>query len=355
MTNTSHVDVVVGGQFGSEAKGHVAAILCTNDPSTPANRLSACVRVGGPNAGHSVVDAQDHRWAFRTLPVGAVVDDRCNLVIAAGSEIEVGVLKDEIERCEQAGYQIRNRLFIDEQATVLTERHHVAESAGMLTAKLGSTGKGVGAARADRIMRSAGIAKHEEDLHTLGIVCDTQSILNSWLDTDAHVVVEGTQGFGLGLHAGFYPFCTSGDCRSLDFVAQAGINGSYDTWVVLRTFPIRVAGNSGPLYNEVTWAQLAATSGGYIQPEQTTVTHKTRRVGMWDDVLASRALAANGQCRAVLTFVDYLDPAIAGATDYGQLLDSKLARPWIADTEKELGQEFELFTTGPDTHIWRNQ
>lgn len=349
------VNVVVGGQFGSEAKGHVAAILCQE---SRVGGSAYCVRVNGPNAGHSVVDKWGHKWAFRTLPVAAPICPDMQLVIAAGSEIEVGVLKEEIERVEAAGYSVRQRLYIDEQATILTDLHKVEEANGLLTDRLGSTGKGVGAARADRLMRHAGLAKDDPDLHELGFVCDTQAMLQGLAhrppSKEVDIVIEGTQGFGLGLHAGYYPFCTSGDCRSIDFLACAGITAWAETWVVFRTFPIRVAGNSGPMFNEVTWAQLGATSGGYIQPEQTTVTKKTRRVGMWDDVLAQRALAANQPARAVLTFVDYLDPLLAGSSDFQQLTESP-AWDWIGQTETALGQEFELFTTGPDTHIWRNQ
>lgn len=348
------IDIVVGGQFGSEAKGHVAALLCEQ-----ATGAGACVRVGGPNAGHTVIDYLGRPWAFRTLPVGAVCSS-LDLIVAAGSEIEVEVLKDEIERVEAAGYSVRSRLYIDEQATILTDFHKDTEVAGALTARLGSTGKGVGAARADRLMRHAGLARDEGDLHDLGIVCDTQSRLRRYGRVD-HIIVEGTQGYGLGLHAGYYPFCTSGDCRAVDFLAQAGLhwNRSVVTWVVFRTYPIRVAGNSGPMINETSWGQLGQETGGYIKPEMTTVTKKVRRVGGWDPFLARAAIGANGGAitaltRPVLTFVDYWDPTLAGSTSFDELRES-VAWKRIIDVEDELGVRFSLFTTGPATHIWRDQ
>ena len=63
---------------------------------------------------------------------------------------------------------------------------------------------------------------------------------------------------------------------------------------MLRTLPIRVAGESGPLFAETTWEQLADESNGYIRPERTTVTNLIRRVGRWDSELAREAVQANG-------------------------------------------------------------
>lgn len=346
------IEVVVGGQFGSEAKGHVAAILVA-DAARVGGALSrpvGCVRIGGPNAGHTVVDDQDRAFAFRTLPVASVVDPRCNLIIGPGSEIEVEVLKDEIERVEEAGYVVRDRLFIDQQATIITWKHKESEEG--LRQRIGSTAKGVGAARADRIMRQAPIARDEPDLHELGLITDTTPI-SRLLANDGTLVIEGTQGYGLGLHAGFYPFCTSGDCRAIDFMGQAGVSRSFMPWIVYRTFPIRVAGNSGPMFEETTWGYLNGKSNGYIKPEMTTVTKKTRRVGHWDYELAAQALAANGPgASLVLSFVDYLDPEMALCEELSILQQSPA---WLAiqKIEEELGAKFVLFTTGANTHIWR--
>lgn len=341
------IEVVVGGQFGSEAKGHVSALLVEDASSL---RPVACLRIGGPNAGHTVIDKWGRAFAFRTLPVGSVVDARCALIIGPGSEIEVEVLKDEILRVEAAGYSVRDRLFIDQQATVITWKHKESEAG--LQQRIGSTAKGIGAARADRIMRSAPIARDEPELHLLGLVCDTTPI-SRLAANDGTLVIEGTQGYGLGLHAGYYPFCTSGDCRAIDFMAQAGLSRSFQQWIVYRTFPIRVAGNSGPMAEETTWGYLGGKSNGYIKPEMTTVTKKVRRVGHWDYELASAALRANGPgALAVLSFVDYLDPELAQCEEFDIL---KQSPAWLSiqKMEDELGAPFRLFTTGPDTHIWR--
>ena len=347
------IHVVTGGQFGSEAKGHVAAILARGRHID-----GACVRVGGPNAGHSVIDDSGIRWAFRHVPVASVVSDM-QLIIGPGSEVDIEVLQSELEALRMAGILgIAERLFVDGQATIITESDRNMEKAGgTMTARLGSTAKGVGAARASRIWRKAPLAINMVDEFTdIGVqVTNTQRILNRCRQTNSDIIVEGTQGYGLGLHAGFYPFCTSGDCRTIDFLAQAGICDMQNVqpWIVCRTFPIRVAGNSGPMFEETTWGTLGMQTDGYIKPEQTTVTKKIRRVGQWDDSLVISAIQDNPRnSRLVLTFVDYLDPALAGVTDFDKLQASP-AWNWIVETEKRIDHRFTLFTTGPNSSIWR--
>lgn len=353
------VSVICGGQFGSEAKGHVAAQVIQRQHGQHPYRHNTAVRVGGPNAGHSVVDYEGRTWALRTIPVAAPITN-WDLFIAAGSEIDLGVLNDEIEQLEAAGHPIRERLFIDPQVTILDDEHKHAEYEGALRERLGSTAKGIGAARAARLMRKARLA--QDVITDQGRLVDTATLLNHRARSSAMVVVEGTQGYGLGLHAGHYPFCTSNDCRAIDFLAMAGIApenylASFDseTWVVFRTYPIRVAGNSGPMHQETDWETLGRASGGYIQPERTTVTKLVRRVGHWDTVLFRRAIEANGhpskQLRLALTFVDYLDPSLAGSEDRDQLIESDAYR-WVREVEAQHGVVFDMVTTGPNTAIW---
>lgn len=351
MPKAGDIHVVAGGQFGSEAKGHVAAQLHKR------YEIHAAVRVGGPNAGHSAVDANGRVWALRTIPVAAVVDPDCQLIIASGSEIDIEVLESEIEMLEKAGHEVVERLNIDYQATILEPTHIEQEQNIELQQRLGSTAKGIGAARADRLMRKAPIAG--ERLNDRYLHPDTATELQMLHNIGGNILIEGTQGFGLGLHAGFYPFTTSNDCAAIDFVAACHLQPHKPThnWVVFRTHPIRVAGNSGPMYDETDWETLAAQSGGYIQPERTTVTKKVRRVAHWDHILAHDALLANGgtsypHLYPVLTFVDYLDPALAGQTSWQSLISSS-AWPWICEREAELGVEFAGFTTSNRTIIWR--
>lgn len=347
----SKVVVVAGAQFGSEAKGHVTDRLVKR--AIDGRRKVVNVRVGGPNAGHTVYGLGGTKFAFRQLPVGSLLEG-VTPVIAAGSEIDIDVLMDELTQRSnyaQAMSLDLQPVLIDPEATVIEWRHKEAEDG--LTRRLGSTAKGIGAARADRLMRKAG--RIGFDYHNGPIeeqnaeVVDTFAVVNSD-GTDVDVVIEGTQGYGLGLHAGFYPFCTSGDCTTLDFLAQARVlpyNTSVDPWIVARTFPIRVAGNSGPLHGETTWEELG------LPEERTTVTKKVRRVGTWDDELFGKAVAANGGAGIIytaITMLDQLFPEVAGVTERNSLTSD--ARKWLDGVATRHGVVIDLVTTGPQTAVW---
>jgi len=347
------IDIVVGGQFGSEGKGAIVAHLARTGEK---GIVPTVVRVGGHNAGHTAFDDAGVPWALRTVPVGAVVGARC--VIAKGSEVDERVLNDELVALAAGGHDIRGRFFIDSQTTVMGADEIATESTAGIVGRIGSTGKGVGAARASRIMRTA-------KLYDGVFAADTTAMLLRQLEAGtAYIIVEGVQGYGLGLHAGFYPTCTSCDCTAIDALAAVGISpwgvaaigGPPTVYVVLRTHPIRVAGPSGPLFEETTWEALGAKSGGYIKPEKTTVTKKTRRVGGWDAKLAHRAIVANGgpapNVVVALTFLDYIFPELSGKTDSSCLTPPML--DFIKKIETDAGAPVVLAGTGPNSvmNLW---
>lgn len=340
------VIAVVGGQFGSEAKGAISAHLSAGI------RPLAAVRVAGPNAGHSVMDPRPShgKWALRQVPVAAVVNQEALLVIAAGSEVDQEVLQAEVDKLDASGLAVTQRLFVDGSATLVEERHRLAEADAGLTDRIGSTGKGIGAARAERIMRKAWTVNMR--YAERWVTPDTGAMLRTLLDQGVTVLIEGTQGYGLGLHTPYYPKCTSSDCRAIDFMAMVGLPPQeVETWVVLRTYPIRVAGESGPMYEETDWETLGHVSGGYIKPEYTTVTQKMRRVGKWDTELARDAVRANGgaKVRVALSFFDYWYPELAGMTKYLDLMPEHHER--ISQVEHEVGARVRLVGTGPGSVI----
>jgi adenylosuccinate synthase len=346
----STLDVVVGGFFGSESKGHVTADLALRRLDE-GNQVVA-VRVAGHNAGHTAYDNQGREWALRTIPAAAVADPRVELVLAAGSEIDPRVLVTEIEMLEDAGISIRERLTIDPSATWLEQAHIDQENAAQMHEKSGSTAKGVGAARAARALRTARLVADWPELDTHAKITHTGVFLRTLLAGDkVAVLLEGTQGYGLGLHTRHYPLVTSSDCRSIDFLAMAGIDPTaadeYNVWVTLRPYPIRVAGPSGELKGETSFEALG-------QPDEyTTVTKKKRRVGEWDPELAIEAIEANGgprACRVAMSMVDKVHPEVAGVTNSRDLSDASL--DWIAAREKELGTTIQWAGTGPNSSVW---
>lgn len=360
MINLSTLDVIVGGQFGSEAKGHVTRRVIERLRQHAPNRQIVNVRVAGPNAGHCVMAYPPGRdrvkLALRTIPVG-VVDPEVLLYIAPGSEVDIDVLVNEIYDVQEAGLDIKNRLWISDQATVLAPEHIYRETG--MQERMGSTGKGIGAARSDRIMRTAELTGQSERLRA---VADTYGlrIVNRVQQDLAYdkssVVIEGTQGYGLGLHAGYYPQCTSSDCRPIDFVGMADLDPSlarvYTPWVVCRVHPIRVAGNSGPLKGETSWEDL------HLPEEYTTVTKKVRRVGEWDPDLVKSALRSAGpDAQVALTMFDQIRPVTAGVV---RRFKDAFPSGWTREDHRlvsEYGQSIahpiRLVTTGPDEAVWR--
>lgn len=351
------LQVIVGGQYGSEGKGAVAAYLAAVE-----RRPLVGVRVAGPNAGHSVVDATGKKWKLQAVPVSAVTNLDAELYLAAGSEINPGILQKEIDDLEAAGFRVKDRIAWDTQATVIKQEYldlehggsGTAHGEGGLTKAIGSTGEGIGAARSARIMRQAEL---------IGGGVDVATRLRDALKANKTVQLECTQGYALGLHMGHYPKCTSSDCRAVDFMAMAGISpwADYVTdleiWIVLRSYPIRVAGDSGYMLQETTWDAVG------VEPEHTTVTKKVRRVGIWDTKLAAAAVAANGgpsdSVRVAYTFADYNNKDWAGMNEAGAWLAQPGAYSWVKNKEVECDCPIGLVGTGPNSIVdlrglWKN-
>lgn len=356
-----NIDVVVGGQYGSEAKGHITKRLLdrhhqlnrmhyTFDPQPLVN-----VRVAGPNAGHTAYDSTGRRWALRQVPVGATCEDPMTLYIAAGSEIDPPVLMEELTQLRDAGLLRNKSVFIDPNATLITPRHKTIEGMYDLTNKIGSTGKGIGAARAERVMRHAERVMDSKRLYGAIAGFDGVMIAPLRYHERDRVVIEGTQGYGLGLHGKHYPQCTSSNCRAIDFLAMASLNpfnAHVHVHVVARMFPIRVAGNSGSMYEETSWEELG------LPEEKTTVTQKVRRVGQWDGELVSDAVYANGGAPTAvvaLTMVDQKWPSFKGLTTPGELIESpdyKELVSFIETVEQDCGTRVSQVTTGPTTGVF---
>lgn len=339
----TQVTVVVGGQYGSEGKGAVAGFI-----GRKMGHRDLAIRVAGPNAGHTAYDGSGREWKLRAVPVAAVTNAFCKLHIAAGSEIDLTVLNSELEALDKAGHDASGRLSIHPSATILTDTHISVEQGSGLIGRIGSTGKGIGAARMDRLARQASIAK---DVKSLEPWISNPGPLE--LDDHSWVVIEGTQGYGLGLHTQQYPQVTSSDCRAIDFLSMAGVSpwdlrvSPLEVIIVARTFPIRVAGNSGPLFEETTWEKLG------LPEERTTVTNKVRRVGGWDSDLLREAVLANGgggwnsDVKLAITMLDQLFPDVKDEADDTKWSDD--AKLWLQDVQDEYEVDIAFVGTGPNT------
>lgn len=308
----SRVTALVGAQLGSEGKGVVAHAL--------AHQFQAAVRTGAPNAGHSIVH-EGKLYKMQSIPCGWV-NPSCQLILGAGALINLEILENELKLIELVDPNIRERVVVDLKAGILEQRHHHEEGGidGEIHARIGSTGEGVGAARRDRLLRDMTkfrLAAHTPELDQMGIATrDTVTILSDLIDRDWNILLEGTQGSGLSLIHGDWPYVTTQDTNAAQQAADAGIPPQCVTEVILvaRTYPIRVAGNSGPMQGELSWDEMSRRVGAPVL-ERTTVTKKVRRIAEWDENLFRRAVMLNRPTSVVLTFGDYLDPKFKNATD----------------------------------------
>ena len=297
--------VVVGGQYGSEGKGKIAAFITLQE------EIDICVRCGGPNSGHCFVDESGEYRALRQIPTG-YVRPGTRLLIPSGGLIDLEVLRKELEALGLGP----DRVGVDRRAMVIEESDRKAEQDLHLRERLSSTLCGVGSAVSRRVLRGDDVrlAKDAAAVTTWlkPFLTDVSAEINEGVDRGKKVLIEGTQGFGLSLyHSESYPKTTSRDTSAAGCISECGISPRLvtDIVLVLRTFPIRVAGQqAGPMFEEIDWETIQGESG-CAQPiaEYTTVTKKLRRVGRFDFELARRAVTINRPHKLAINFLDYLD------------------------------------------------
>ena len=172
------------------------------------------------------------------------------------------------------------------------------ERAAGLLEGIASTGQGVGGAVAQRAMRRKSVTfAGTIDVLREFICHDLDCVLAFALENGERVIVEGTQGFGLSiLHSGYYPYSTSRETTAAGTLSEVGLSPRDVDCIalVLRSFPIRVHGNSGPLPLETTWEAITRKSGANVDlTEFTTVTEQLRRVAEFHDGVVLRAVRAN--------------------------------------------------------------
>lgn len=348
LPQTDYVDVVVGGQAGSEGKGAVVAEL------TRQNGYTAAVRPGSSNAGHTVYDSNDTKHVHQVIPCSAVIDPDLDLYMAAESSFGIGELFEEIEQVEKRwGAELTDRLHIDPHAGIITEEHRETERERKLGEDIGSTVHGVGAFRADKIWRSSGNAQLARDIEELEpyVGGRVSTALTEHGRADESVIVEGTQGTLLSMsHSGYYPFTTSRDCIASSFLSSCGLPPSTvrDVWLVFRTYPIRAGENSGPLHGEQIDFETVADRAGYDSLQEfASVTGRKRRIFEWSWEEFEFAVQLNDPDKVALTFLDYLDAENYGAKELEQL--TPLTLDWIQDVDRHLddGVEVGLLKTGP--------
>ena len=340
--------VLVGGQYGSEGKGAVSAFI--------ANDYDVHVRVGSPNAGHTFY-WNSAKHVMQSIPCGWVNPD-AKIIIGRGALLNMKQLMKELVHILHYYPNFLDRLIIDENAGVLDEKFHEMEGGteGEMHRRIGSTGEGVGPARMARIARDPGQFRLFKDVaEEYGLqkcmTKDTPRFIACMQDAGMNILIEGTQGSGLSLLHSYWPYCTSIDTNAAGIISEVGIAPSRVTNVLMicRTYPIRVAGNSGPMKNEITWEELGQRIGRDIAPEKTTVTKKIRRIAEWDDDLFNTSCVLNAPTEIALTFADYIDPYIANSTDKDRILSSLPLAKFMH--EHDIEHTLKYIGTGPNSMV----
>jgi adenylosuccinate synthase len=319
--------VIVGAFWGDEGKGKIISYLALND------KLDFCVRTGSVNAAHTVWIG-GKKYALHMVPA-AFVYDKCRLLVAAGANVHVGRLLEEVELTK-----VNGRMGVDQNASIIEEKHSVQDKASVFNKGIGTTGWGVGPALEERARRTAKLAKDVPELKPF--LTDGVAEVNDGLDAGKKVLLEGTQGFMLSLFHGTYPYVTGRDTGASAIASEAGVGPTRvdDVLIVYKSFITRVG--AGPLPGEMTKEEAVAK--GWF--ETAAGTGRDRRSAPFNFELAKKVARINGATQSALTKLDCIFPKCQGARKFSDLPQE--AKDFIAEVEKRTGVPVALVGTGPE-------
>ncbi|MER8655517.1 adenylosuccinate synthetase [Mesorhizobium sp. M0847] len=333
------VDVVVGGQYGSEGKGHMCAYL--------ARDYDLLIRVGGPNAGHKV---RHPEYTYVQLPSGTQSNPNAGILIGAGATISLPVIFKEIKDLKLNP----DRLSIDGRAVIIEPSDIEYEERSMDA--IGSTKKGVGVATARKILgrdkeihlgAKVRLARDISDLQPF--IVDGGEVLERAYAKGKRICLEGTQGTDLSLHHADYPYVTSRETTASGCLADAGIAPGRVRKIVMvtRTYPIRVGGTSGEMARPIEAQIIADRSDLPVEKIQKTevgtVSGKKRRIAEFDWEQVRRTAVINGATDIALSFSDYISELNQRARSYQQLTTE--TRDFIEGVERVANAPVSLIST----------
>jgi len=322
------LNILIGGFFGDEGKGKVAAYLALKDSP------SLSVRTGSINAGHTVT-YMGKQWKVRIIP-SAFVNKSTYLGLGPGALTSIDVLMNEAKETIAL-----DRMYIDPHVGIITE-NEIKEERGddHLMKTVGSTGQGVGYAEVKRILRKLKLAKDYDILSKY--ITKIPELIIEKLEKNENILVEGTQGYYLSLYHGEYPYVTSRNTSASGVLSEIGVGPKYvdHVTVIFKSYVTRVG--EGPLEGEVSWEE--AEKLGIA--EVATVTGRKRRSAPFNIKLAKEAVRVNSATQIAITKLDSLFKDAKGVKDYSKLPAE--AKKWIDHIEEELKVPITLVGTGED-------
>ena len=332
------VDVILGLQWGDEGKGKVVDVL------TPRYEVVARFQ-GGPNAGHTL-EFNGEKYVLRSIPSGIFQGGKTN-IIGNGVVIDAVLFREEAEALAASGHNLTKQLCISKKAHLILPTHRMLDAAyeaAKGSAKIGTTGKGIGPTYTDKVSRNgmrvgdllspdfesiyaAAKARHEKILKSLDYqydiaelekqwfeavkylrrfhIIDSEYFVNDCLSQDKSVLAEGAQGTLLDVDFGSYPFVTSSNTVCAGVCTGLGVapNRIGEVFGIFKAYCTRVG--SGPFPTELfdeTGRRMRE-----IGREYGAVTGRERRCGWLDLVALKYAVMIDGVTQLIMMKADVMN------------------------------------------------
>jgi adenylosuccinate synthase len=332
--------VVVGAQWGDEGKGKIIDLLT--------ERADIVARYqGGHNAGHTVVVGMDE-FILHLIPSGILHKGK-TCIIGNGVVVDPAALIEEMDGLRMRGIRFDDSLLVSGNAHLIMPYHKALDIASEKlkgNKKIGTTGRGIGPAYADKISRkgirmadlldaktfreklacNTGEANflleryykaplvHLDQVYEEYIgyakrlrkyIADTTLFLNQAVDKNKKIMAEGAQGTHLDVDHGTYPFVTSSSPTAGGACTGLGIGPNTITEVmgIVKAYTTRVGSGPFPTEQENKLGELLRARG----KEYGATTGRPRRCGWADTLIIRHAVRINGMTSTAITKLDVLD------------------------------------------------